>query len=196
MKRVWQWLFNLAAAVSLILCVATAVLWARSYPGENWVRGGPETMVLQTHDGRLLIERHVRTVMRFTGQPPTTLRSLNELDDPAAGSSAWRHAPWSGREWAPGKTRSGFGTRSAMGGATINVGNLQLYQVQRSQAYFVPLWFPLLLSLVLPGIWLQRWITRHRRVPPGICVACGYDLRATPDRCPECGADVARASSP
>ena len=39
---------------------------------------------------------------------------------------------------------------------------------------------PLLLTLGL-----ARW--SHRKSPPGLCPACGYDLRATPERCPECG---------
>ncbi len=44
---------------------------------------------------------------------------------------------------------------------------------------------PLLtVALIAAGRRLARPFTAIR---PGTCPRCGYDLRATPDRCPECG---------
>ena len=50
--------------------------------------------------------------------------------------------------------------------------------------------FMILIAAILPGIWLLKRIHAGRRVDSGFCRNCHYDIRATPQRCPECGADA------
>jgi hypothetical protein len=43
-----------------------------------------------------------------------------------------------------------------------------------------------------PALALVTAVRRRLRFPAGHCQSCGYDLRATPERCPECGAAATR----
>jgi len=49
--------------------------------------------------------------------------------------------------------------------------------------------------LLLPAYLLEAYLVyrvffRKRVAPYGLCTQCGYDLRASPERCPECGLAV------
>jgi hypothetical protein len=59
----------------------------------------------------------------------------------------------------------------------------------RERGIAVPTWSLAVLTGLLPVIWTWRvrWARRVRRFRAGFCFSCGYDLRGTPDRCPECG---------
>jgi hypothetical protein len=50
--------------------------------------------------------------------------------------------------------------------------------------------FLLLAPVSIAIVWIPFRARRARQQRAGLCVACGYDLRATPDRCPECGTTV------
>lgn len=54
----------------------------------------------------------------------------------------------------------------------------------------VPHWFLALLLAIIPALYFGAAIRSRRRHRGGHCPQCGYDLRATPDRCPECGPEI------
>lgn len=57
--------------------------------------------------------------------------------------------------------------------------------------YSVPHWVLVVLFGLWPSVRFARmyrgYKTRNRALIEGRCLSCGYDMRATPEKCPECG---------
>jgi hypothetical protein len=190
-------LFNLATVLSLPLCAAIALLWVRSYwVGDNWFRDAygldsgrvfHKALFIRSSGGGLALARRVYTNSdpglvaawrrtRFAGLP-LTWRTDPSVAYPAGGPLLPTLSWW---------TRSGFGL-------SIERAKSSGYFSESGFALVVPDWSLLIATALLPFAWLTRLgMVARRKAMEGRCRRCGYDLRATPDRCPECGTQVAR----
>ena len=57
----------------------------------------------------------------------------------------------------------------------------------RYRTISLPHWALVLVLGILPFRWYRRAFRERKRARAHLCSRCGYDLRATPERCPECG---------
>ena len=57
-----------------------------------------------------------------------------------------------------------------------------------------PLWLIAAAAAGLPGRWALICYRNRKRIETERCAQCGYDLRAAPSRCPECGTIVPHKS--
>ena len=202
MRRTARILLNALTALSLILAIAVAVLWARSYGrgalmpvdfvtrdrGDEWLEAGGS-------QGRLYLLRASKTEkaewpgwyhegegekgawIAFTMLPERSLGSRKDAPGP--------REMWFG-SWERGRLDDSWRLDSR---APTEAAKQLRYRYLELKCW------PLVVALsLLPGARGLAWVVRRvrRRAGEGLCPSCGYDLRATPERCPECGTIAAR----
>ena len=155
---------NIIGGLSLAICLAFVPLWVRSYWTRDTLMYTSEALhglVADSSQGRIVLSMSTLNYrFEFIG--------LCLLSRPATSSQLYcEHFLW---------RRFGFAAQKS--DTLLHV----------SYELGLPYWFVICLVSVVP-VWLyirpvirQRWRRRH-----GLCAYCGYDLRATAERCPECG---------
>jgi hypothetical protein len=165
-------------SLSLLLCVTTAVVWIRSY----WVS---DAVMFANASGERGTQSLSGTWVFVETNVPHRRPSLRWDRFDTALTSVWENGS------SPSlPNRLGFGYRSSVfPTANLQVPNLDpdvvLPRVIETRMVLIPLWLPAALFAVLPAARLYRRI--RPRYAGGLCPTCGYDLRASEGRCPECG---------
>jgi hypothetical protein len=176
-------LFNLAATASLVVCVATAALWVRSYHSLD--------QIIHRYDAGTGVQFwSVYSTYGSVGWG----RVWAGYEGPSA-AKRWRSRPRGARgfEWESGPPHR-VPTRRGFLWETSGWRPMPSY-VERRKALVAPHWFLVLLFAATPSARVFMGWTRRSPRRDGHCPACGYDLRATPERCPECGTEIVKGLS-
>jgi hypothetical protein len=159
MRRIGRWIFNGLTVLSLVLCVATVIFWAKDTDSIYESRDGLKTVLTSGSRVRFKL-RNAPDARLVNGMPIKTY--------------PFRIGVYMKGTWADGRWESWL--------------DLSLYPIA-------------MVTAVPPVVWLVVWLRkrllerkRRLRVERQQCLKCGYDLRATPDRCPECGTVIAKKS--
>jgi hypothetical protein len=178
MRKLGRWALRSLAGLSLLVCVAAMLLFVLSYFSAAVVQWVTPTGLT----GNCVISRGGVAVSWFRQHP--------------VGSFDWKH-----RIGAPGAVLLAGDSAELdqrNGGELVQLPGLA-YRVVRGNpdtAVAVRLWLVAIAGALLPLSAAIRSSRKRRASKSGCCRRCGYDLRATPDVCPECGTPVERLVQP
>jgi hypothetical protein len=166
MAHLCRWVFNGLAALSLLLLFATVMLWAWDSHKGNPTIWNPTD--IQANSAYYRVGVHANSVVILRARPwPPVWEPVNwgEFDPPI--DFLGLHARWA----SSGPIRGG---------------------VPNSSWFFVeaPFLWIVAAAVCFPSWWSIRRFYLHPVRPAEFCRICGYDLRATPERCSECGTIV------
>lgn len=168
-------LFSLLAVLSAMLFVLMIIAWPRSYFATDFVLFQPKVDWVLHNYGIGWGKGYIAVRMGLAN-PPWTMRLERYTSAPG---------------WLDGAVMSKDEVFCFAGLRVISSVGIRMIDVKaREVDVFMPCWLAAGLSACLPAIWWRRRRQRQllqRRLAAGRCLHCGYDLRATPGRCPECG---------
>lgn len=188
MRRFARHILNGLTVLSMLLCVAMCVLWVRSYWREDQV-------------AMFLLTKRIPTT------PPPATESVSWFPHEYQKGISTRAGSGVGISYLSLGSNEGSGLSTYCRWSVHKdvLAHAWYYQTLAADkmarmrwdhetdtwhcAVLFRDWFAASLLAVLPLFRVGLWnIARHRkRANSGCCVSCGYDLRASPDLCPECG---------
>jgi hypothetical protein len=184
-------MLNGAATVSALLLVATCVLWALSRLPDRMVSfGRANGRTFECDVGSDYPGAGRLTIFICNPWPHRPYATLSGPSSAAQGVRSSTVEAWwpSDVSFAGVECSSGLGRPTLVGNGRVTFDTAAV--LVRYYQWTAPCWMVAvttgLPASFIAGAKLRRRLQRHRGGSFN-CVSCGYDLRATSDRCPECG---------
>jgi hypothetical protein len=185
-------LFTLLSALSLLLCVGTCALWVRSHWRHDTIAFSVRGVLIHAE---LNVGKFRLSAATGYPEPKPIDITTNRVGDTfpqffpdwsilkTGDAARWRALGLSGY-FGPGIVY--VDAHEHVYDFSLPLGPPFTRQLGYWEIDAVPYWLVGLATIAVPSFWILRYWLRLRH-PIGACRSCGYDLRATPDRCPECG---------